>query len=264
MDEAGARFPFRGHAHAPSSLEGLHPTKVETDEGGMTEAGWLNFGFENYYTLLNCGFRLQPTAGTASGVHPVPLGYSRVYVHLDKEFSGDAWIDGLKKGRSFVTTGPMLFTTVNGHHPGHVFEHAEKKVRYYRLTGESLSARPLDRLEIVVNGKVRSTVKVQNRKTAEGAFSTKLDLQIPIGESSWLVVRSFEKQPGGRERFAHTAPWHIEVAGAPVRPRREEVDFVIRRIRDEIVRNEKVLPAAAMEEYREALEIYREIGKRAR
>ena len=47
---------------------------VDKDDGGMTENGWLNFTFQNYYTLLNCGFRMRPTAGTASGVHPVPLG----------------------------------------------------------------------------------------------------------------------------------------------------------------------------------------------
>ena len=83
--------------------------QVDSDERGMTELGWLQFGFQNYYALLNCGFRLQPTAGTASGVHPVPLGFSRVYVQLAGEFSGDKWLQGLKAGRSFVTTGPMVF-----------------------------------------------------------------------------------------------------------------------------------------------------------
>ena len=88
----------------------------------MTEWGWLNFGFETYYLLLNCGFRLQPTAGTASGVHPVPLGYSRVYVQLDGPFSGTAWIDGLRRGRSFVTNGPMLLATVDGQEPAIRFD----------------------------------------------------------------------------------------------------------------------------------------------
>ena len=46
----------------------------------LNERGWLDFTFQNYYLLLNCGFRLRPTGGTASGVHPVPLGFGRVYV----------------------------------------------------------------------------------------------------------------------------------------------------------------------------------------
>ena len=75
-------------------------------------------GFQNYYALLNCGFRLRPTAGTASGVHPVPLGFGRVYVNCPDKFSYDAWVRGLDRGESFVTTGPMLLVRVNGKGPG--------------------------------------------------------------------------------------------------------------------------------------------------
>ncbi len=32
----------------------------------LTEWGWLQFGFEMYYALLNCGFQISPSAGTAS------------------------------------------------------------------------------------------------------------------------------------------------------------------------------------------------------
>ena len=71
--------------------------------GSNDELNWTLYGFQTYYALLNCGLRLQPTAGTANGVHPVPLGFSRVYVHLDEPFSFDAWMRGLAAGRSFVT-----------------------------------------------------------------------------------------------------------------------------------------------------------------
>ena len=97
--------------------------KVEREtETALTEWGWLNFGFEMYYALLNCGFDLTPTAGTASGVHPVPLGYSRVYVHTGERFHLVEWLSGLKQGRSFVTTGPMLFAKVNDKLPGERFQ----------------------------------------------------------------------------------------------------------------------------------------------
>ena len=52
--------------------------KVGQDDRGVSERGWIDFTFKNYYALLNCGFRLRPTAGTASGVHPVLLGFGRV------------------------------------------------------------------------------------------------------------------------------------------------------------------------------------------
>src|SRR5262245_31979889 len=96
--------------------------RVQRTAAGWAEWGWIDFGFQNYYALLNCGFRLRPTAGTASGVHPVPLGFGRVYVHLPDGFGYDAWMRGLNDGRSFVTTGPMLFVQLGGQPPGHVFK----------------------------------------------------------------------------------------------------------------------------------------------
>ena len=55
--------------------------------GTDTERDWTLYGFQTYYALLNCGFHLRPAAGTANGVHPVPLGFSRVYVQLEEPFS---------------------------------------------------------------------------------------------------------------------------------------------------------------------------------
>ena len=99
--------------------------KIERDKNGFTERGWIDYGFQNYYALLNCGFRLRPTAGTASGVHPVPLGFGRVYVHCPDGFGYDAWVRGLDRGESFVTTGPMLLVRVNGKNPGTTFKPGE-------------------------------------------------------------------------------------------------------------------------------------------
>ena len=80
-------------------------------------AGWASYGFQMYYALLNCGYCMRPSAGTANGVHPVPLGHSRVYVKIDGAFTYERWLEGLRAGRSFVTNGPALFLTVNGPGP---------------------------------------------------------------------------------------------------------------------------------------------------
>lgn len=252
-------FGFRNSMIAPADA-----MNIETDADEFTELGWLHYGLENYYLLLNCGFRLQPTAGTASGVHPVPLGFSRVYVQLPGPFDGDAWIDGLRAGRSFVTNGPMLFVEVEDKPSGHVFEQHEARPTDYRLAIESISQQPLDRLEIVVNGKIELTIEPQNTQLPSGAYQTKLSRTLSIDESSWIVVRIFQSEPDGRVRFAHTAPWHIEVADEPVRPRREEVDYLIRLLRDQVERNAQVLSAEAMAEFRQALKVYQEIARQAR
>src|SRR5262249_27354461 len=68
-----------------------------------------------------------------------------------------------------------------------------------------------------------------------------------------------ESHPKNRVRFAHTAPFHIEIASKPLRPRAAEVDFLIRRVEEQIERSKDVLPPAALDEYREALQAYRAV-----
>jgi hypothetical protein len=228
---------------------------VERDEHGWTERGWIDYGFQNYYALLDCGFRLRPTAGTASGVHPVPLGFGRVYVHLDGGFSYEAWVRGLNEGRSFVTTGPMLFVEAS---------RGEAGGSRIRITGSAVSAGPLTRMELIVNGEIDASPRPANAKTPEGAYESKIEASVESAGSSWTAVRVFEEAPGGRIRFAHSAPRFFEVEGKPLRPRREEADFLARRVREQIARSEGVLPAAAIEEYRAALRAYEKAAEGAR
>jgi hypothetical protein len=238
--------------------------KVERGEKGFTEAGWVEYGFRNYYTLLSCGFRLRPTAGTASGVHPVPLGFGRVYVHVGKEFSYDAWIKGLNEGRSFVTTGPMLLAELDGLDPGAVFRPKGDGPHAVRLTGRALSAVPLSRIELVVNGEVVERIKPTNRKTDAGGYESVLDARPTLDGSSWLAVRCYEERADGRVRFAHTAPWHVEVAGQPLRPRKQEIEVLVKRVEEQLKRSGDVLPEAALAEYREGLRAFQELAKTAR
>src|SRR5262249_1537156 len=49
-----------------------------------------------YYRLLDAGVRIPPSAGSASGLLTNPLGYNRVYVHLDGPFDEHEWWAGLR------------------------------------------------------------------------------------------------------------------------------------------------------------------------
>ncbi len=235
--------------------------QVEKDSRGFTEWGWIDFGFQTYYALLNCGYRLQPTAGTAAGVHPVPLGFGRVYVHQPDGFGYEKWLRGLQAGRSFVTTGPMLEVKVNGQHPGHVFADAKAKSEC-EVKGVVSSAAPIGRIEILVNGVVANTIKPQSQKTAAGGYELAFTSSVKINGSSWLAVRCFEAHPTKRIRFAHTAPWHFEIAGRPLLPRQEEIDYLRLRCREEIERNRGVVGAEALKEYEQALAAYEAIAQR--
>ena len=82
---------------------------------------------EIYYHILNCGLRIPPSAGSASGVLNNPVGYNRVYVHLGPDCSYARWWEGLRAGRSFVTNGPLLRVQAGGQLPGHVFSSPGRK-----------------------------------------------------------------------------------------------------------------------------------------
>jgi len=230
--------------------------------GTDTERDWTLYGFQTYYALLNCGFHLRPAAGTANGVHPVPLGFSRVYVHLDEPFGFDAWMRGLAAGRTFVTTGPMLIAKADGQWPGATFQVA-KQTKDYRLDCTVQSEQPLESIELVVNGLVSRRFEPQNKKAASGSFVTEISTGFSPTETSWLAWRCFEKRSGDRFRFAHTAPWHFEVPGQPLRPRRVETEWFVARVKEEIARSRGIAPPSLIDDYRRALEIFEQIAKTA-
>lgn len=219
--------------------------QVEMVDGKFTERGWIEFGFQTYYALLNCGFDMQPTAGTAAGVHPVPLGFGRVYVKLDGAFSYQKWVKGLLAGNSFVTTGPMLVTTVKT---------ADHKT--VQVTGYLESATEPQVIEVIVNGNVASTIDAPAARTAAGAFRVAFDTSLELQGASWVAVRAFTKRPEGRTRFAHTAPVHIENSARPLLPTRNQRDYLAQRVNDEISRNRGVISDEAMREYENAFRAF--------
>lgn len=226
--------------------------EVERRDGRFTERGWIDFGFQTCYTLLNCGFDLKPTAGTASGVHPVPLGFGRVYVQIDGDFGYDKWIEGLAAGRSFVTTGPMLTVEMR------------RERDEVRIDGLLESASPPGPIEIVMNGRQVQALKTQAARSASGAFRSQFRTRVPLEGTSWIAARAFEEREDGRPRFAHTAPVRFEVEGRPLRPAKAEVAYLIKRVADEIQRHQGVLGEAALREYRSALTHYEALLSTAR
>ena len=199
-----------------------------------TERDWLEYTHRTYWAMLNCGRRLQPSAGTASGVHPVPLGYSRVYVECPDGFSYENWCAGLRAGQSFVTTGPMLDCKVRREGGDAV---VETRVRSQTGAGD---------VEIIVNGAIRET------HPAAG-FDSALTVRIPLDGTTWVAVRAWEPQSDGRFRFAHSAPVWFDDAHKPLRPLKREAEFLASRVREEIARSRGVLPPASLAEFQQAL-----------
>lgn len=226
------------------------PAFMQPPDGGKegNEFDWLAYTLGQYYTLLNAGFQLVPTAGTASGVHPVPAGFSRVYVSLDGPFSYDKWLEGLAAGRSFVTTGPMLFAEVNEQQAG-----ATIATDCAEISANFLSEHPLATIEVVVNGKVVQSLRPQNELTPASVFQSQVAADVSIETSGWVCIRCTEDRPDKRLRFAHTAPWWLDIPGKPLRPSQQEKDYLVQRVQLEIERSTGILPDSALAEYEAAL-----------
>ena len=224
---------------------------------GRTEGGhrrWIDYTLGMYYTLQNCGLRLPPSAGTANGVHPVPAGFGRVYVHLPDGFEFREWMKGLKAGRSFVTTGPMLYATADSQDPGHTFSSGGN--REYTVEMEVLSERMLSYGELLLNGRPEILLRPHNIKTETGAFRSRLSARVTPKRSGWFAVRFWQPMPDGQSRFVHSAPWYVNVNGQPIEVLEEEKQYLVRRMKDEIERSQRVVSDAALQEYVQALAFY--------
>jgi len=252
------RFGFNNFGLDAPKYMGLNPI------GKWTERDWLSYGFQNYYALLNCGFNLRPTAGNASGVHPVPLGFGRVYVKVGKEFSYQGFVEGLNAGRSFVTTGPMLFTEIDGRDAGHTFREVRKGARF-KVKGTLRTDHPVTGpTEIIRNGETIARMSAQPILHEDGSYGAVFEHDIRIDETSWVAVRYLERRAEGRLRFAHSGVFHFKVPGTTNRPRKSEIDFLIGRMNEQLERSQGVLKKPAIAEYEQALKTYKDIAKNAR
>ncbi len=168
-----------------------------------------------YYRLLNCGFKMAVSAGTdvfTSRVNPAP-GADRVYVQAGSSLDYQAWIEAFSNGRSFVTTGPMLWFTVDGQPAGSTIT-LDPANPVVTVDARARCQLPMDSLEILVNGRVVGVAKPRGNGRE---LSIKLELQLE--ESSWIVARAL----GAGHRlvldshlFAHSSPVYAYLGEQPI------------------------------------------------
>ena len=175
---------------------------------------------EIYYHLLNSGLRVPPSAGSASGVLPNPVGYNRVYVHVDGDFTYAGWWEGLAAGRSFVTNGPLLRCTANGQMPGHGLEFTGEGPLQVEIAGELVSRDVVSSVEIIHNGHVVDSIDV----TGDAPHSFRR--QVTFASDGWFLVRVIADVEH-TFRFASTAPFYLQGAARSERIGRESSRFFL-------------------------------------
>jgi TolB protein len=183
---------------------------------------------ELWYRLLNCGLKLSACVGTDALLDRStdPLGGDRVYVKTLGPLTMQSWLDGLKSGRSFVTNGPIPTLEVNGKGPGETCELATAGMVRVAATVESYV--PVDKLEVIVNGKVAA--RADAAAGGQTAVRVKrLEVELPLERSSWVALRvrgadhpSIFDGPA----WAHTSPVFVRIAGQKIASREDATYFV--------------------------------------
>jgi TolB protein len=167
---------------------------------------------EVWYRFLNIGKTMPATSGTdmmANFYRTPAIGTARAYVPVaGDENVFDAVVDEVRKGTGFVTTGPALLFEVNGSKPGGTVKSGTQKWEI-----ELLSVRPVERLEIIVNGKV-----VQTLDGFEGKGSKSYSGTIDLPKGGWVAARAVGGETGWPSmtvfQFAHSSPVWIGDIGS--------------------------------------------------
>ena len=241
-----------------------------------------------WYHLMNCGFPLKCAGETdfpcMSGTH---VGQGRTYVQLGRVGRVDfaKWIEGLARGRSYVSDGyaHAFGFTVEGKSAGDEVRLAQPQrvtarvkvafssetpieiaygtaqpVAGARLTGDTVTlhdSKPAPgakrRIELIVNGRVAAAAEVP----ADDQLH-EITLTAAIAESSWVAVRQFPQ--------LHTNPVNVIIGDKPIRASRHSAQWCIECIEQLWrVREKNIAPAerdAARQSFDAAKEIYRRIA----
>ncbi|QGJ71818.1 Hypothetical protein PBC10988_35290 [Planctomycetales bacterium 10988] len=216
IDEHFTRSEMRPRA-SRYRVPGNSPRPTDFDLGDLPQ--------KVYWHLLNCGFDLPPTAGSGTGDAKNPIGYNRVYVHLEEEMTPDNWWRALKHGQCFLSNGPLLMPTVNGSYPGATFTGGAGETLILE-PAVTLSTRDKIRyLEIVQNGMVIQTLSIQEWVAAKGRMP-----KLYFERSGWFLLRAITEHKE-TYRFVMSAPYFVKFNGEP-RISRESVDFFINWLED--------------------------------
>ena len=201
-----------------------------TDAVEWSDAG--RGGFHPLYAVWNNGLRITATGGedSISNLHRMKIvGSVRTYIHtgghgLDME----AWFRGLREGRSFVSSGPIVELTANGRMPGETVA-LPAGGGTVELQGRVLSITPLERVFVICRGEEQGDIPLSADR-----MSATFSLDIEIDRSGWCHLRA-EGNPTERGVLdigyaqAFTNPVWFTVGDQPIRDR-DAADYSIRWI----------------------------------
>jgi Tol biopolymer transport system component len=246
---AGFVHPYNGPTDTPERAAGADiPVHVALGRGDFFDVVSIaSREMESaaiYYRLLNCGFRIAATGGTDnfSDVWLDPSGgTARAYVHVNgaPPLTFGAWLDAVRAGRTFGTSGPLVFLSVRDprdpsqregwREPGAEIALAEGDPTAFDVRVEVSSIAPLTAIEIVANGEVVQRWEVTGtgqladpQVGADGqqvnAYEWSLTASVDLPRGGWITARAIgppSKYVGDAFPFAQTSPVYVVRDGVP-------------------------------------------------
>ncbi len=146
---------------------------------------------ELWHAVLNLGIPLAASAGSDvmnNLYRTMAIGATRVYVRPEGEFTTKSYLESLKAGRSFVTTGPLLEFEAGGQGPGGVIESPGEGVNWSLAVHSAL---PFDSVQIFVNGEV-----VDEFDGLETAGTRRYRGSVAVPGGGWITARVLGGNPG--------------------------------------------------------------------
>jgi hypothetical protein len=195
---------------------------VATDRADAIEMfDQLEYEHLEYYRYLNAGFRIPLVAGTDKMSSGIPVGMYRTFVQLENgaPLTFSAWTAGIRAGRTFITSGPLLRFSVDGAPIGSTVTVGPDAT--LEIEAEATSIFPVNCLQLVKGGRV-----VEEVTDPRGARHLQLRASVRVEGPTWLAVRCAGPGYGRIQHFderrrgimAHSGPIYVAV-GADDRPR---------------------------------------------
>lgn len=146
-----------------------------------------------WHHALNNDLPIVPTGGEDSitDLHvSKTIGSLRTYVHLSGPFNAENWLNALKNGQTFVSSGPLPFFEINDQPPGSSLQ-LSKKGGNVQLRAEVWSLAPIRKAVIYRNGAVFRELDIDASvwQPTEDHMSrpcVRFEESVPVTESSWF------------------------------------------------------------------------------
>jgi hypothetical protein len=165
----------------------------------------------DWYRYLNCGYRLPVVGGTDKMSGRMPVGGERTYAYLGQEpFSFASWAKAVRRGNTFMTSGPLLLFQADGHTPGDEIT-INSGGATVEVQVEAKSVVPFHYLQVILNGRV-----VASREDTGGTRELTIKEKVYVAGPGWLAARCSSRLRNETGQWplrvcAHTSPVYFRV-----------------------------------------------------